>query len=182
LVRYNGKHLNDDSQYKTNIIFQLENKDDTVKNATDALANKHPKNSYIAKMDEEGNIKIYDVDGNEVALNVNGKYRINVVGHGSSMLLSVFCPPVRMTFLPLASTSMSAVLPVTSTLVDPLPLSYNHEYSKLLNELIQKEGKDGSNYNFLRKLEADFQMTKVSSNISTLASTSSSPLLNLSSK
>jgi hypothetical protein len=25
------------------------------------------------------------VDGNEVALNVNGKYRINVVGHGSSM-------------------------------------------------------------------------------------------------
>jgi myo-inositol-hexaphosphate 3-phosphohydrolase len=49
--------------------------DDTVKNATDALANKHPKNSYIAKMDEEGNIKIYDVDGNEVALNVNGKYR-----------------------------------------------------------------------------------------------------------
>ncbi|VVM24227.1 hypothetical protein BSPWISOXPB_245 [uncultured Gammaproteobacteria bacterium] len=24
LVRYNGKHLNDDSQYKTNIIFQLE--------------------------------------------------------------------------------------------------------------------------------------------------------------
>jgi hypothetical protein len=27
------------------------------------------------------------------------------------------------------------------------------EYSKLLNELIQKEGKDGSNYNFLRKLE-----------------------------
>jgi hypothetical protein len=85
LVRYNGKHLNDDSQYKTNIIFQLENKDDTVKNATDALANKHPKNSYIAKMDEAGNIKIYDVDGNEVALNVNGKYRINVVGHGSSM-------------------------------------------------------------------------------------------------
>jgi hypothetical protein len=71
LVRYNGKHLNDDSQYKTNIIFQLENKDDTVKNATDALANKHPKNSYIAKMDEESNIKIYDVDGNEVALNVN---------------------------------------------------------------------------------------------------------------
>ncbi|VVM21524.1 hypothetical protein BSPWISOXPB_8663 [uncultured Gammaproteobacteria bacterium] len=33
MVRYNGKHLNDDSQYKTNIIFQLENKDDTVKNA-----------------------------------------------------------------------------------------------------------------------------------------------------
>jgi hypothetical protein len=30
-------------------------------------------------MDEAGNIKIYDVDGNEVALNVNGKYRINVV-------------------------------------------------------------------------------------------------------
>jgi hypothetical protein len=30
-----------------------------------------------------------------------------------------------------------------------------------LNELIQKEGKDGSNYNFLRKLEAGFQMTKV---------------------
>jgi hypothetical protein len=36
-------------------------------------------------MDEESNIKIYDVDGNEVALNVNGKYRINVIGHGSSM-------------------------------------------------------------------------------------------------
>jgi intracellular sulfur oxidation DsrE/DsrF family protein len=36
-------------------------------------------------MDETGGIKIYDVDGNEVALNVNGKYRINVVGHGSSM-------------------------------------------------------------------------------------------------
>jgi hypothetical protein len=34
---------------------------------------------------ETGGIKIYDVDGNEVALNVNGKYRINVVGHGSSM-------------------------------------------------------------------------------------------------
>jgi hypothetical protein len=33
------------------------------------------------------------------------------------------------------------------------------EYSKLLNELIQKEGKDGSNYNFLRKLEAGFQTT-----------------------
>jgi hypothetical protein len=30
-------------------------------------------------------IKIYDEDGNDVALNVNGKYRINVVGHGSSM-------------------------------------------------------------------------------------------------
>jgi hypothetical protein len=30
-----------------------------------------------------------------------------------------------------------------------------------LNELIQKEGKGGSNYNFLRKLEAGFQMTKV---------------------
>jgi hypothetical protein len=49
-------------------FIQLENKDDTVKNATDALANKHPKNSYIAKMDEAGNIKIYDVDGNEVGL------------------------------------------------------------------------------------------------------------------
>ncbi|WP_202784281.1 C80 family cysteine peptidase, partial [Bathymodiolus thermophilus thioautotrophic gill symbiont] len=85
LVRYNGKHLNNDSQYQTNIIFQLENNDDTVKNATNALANKHPENSYIAKMDEAGNIKVYDVDGNEVALNVNGKYRINVVGHGSSM-------------------------------------------------------------------------------------------------
>jgi hypothetical protein len=85
LVRHNGKHLNNDSQYQTNIIFQLENNDDTVKNATNALANKHPENSYIAKMDEAGNIKVYDVDGNEVALNVNGKYRINVVGHGSSM-------------------------------------------------------------------------------------------------
>ncbi|VVM24228.1 hypothetical protein BSPWISOXPB_246 [uncultured Gammaproteobacteria bacterium] len=41
------------------------------------------------------------------------------------------------------------------------PLGGFDEYSKLLNELIQKEGKDGSNYNFLRKLEAGFQMTKV---------------------
>ncbi|VVH51043.1 hypothetical protein BPUTSESOX_355, partial [uncultured Gammaproteobacteria bacterium] len=30
-------------------------------------------------------MKVYDVNGNEVALNVNGKYRINVVAHGSSM-------------------------------------------------------------------------------------------------
>jgi hypothetical protein len=41
------------------------------------------------------------------------------------------------------------------------PLGGFDEYSKLLNELIQKEGKDGNNYNFLRKLEAGFQMTKV---------------------
>jgi hypothetical protein len=31
------QHLNNDSQYQTNIIFQLENNDDTVKNATNAL-------------------------------------------------------------------------------------------------------------------------------------------------
>jgi hypothetical protein len=81
-----------------------------------------------------------------------------------------------MVLVPSALTSICVVLPVTSALMVPLPLSYNlfatdcakevisaavPEYSKLLNELIQKEGKDGSNYNFLRKLEAGFQMTKV---------------------
>ncbi|WP_139699172.1 C80 family cysteine peptidase, partial [bacterium endosymbiont of Bathymodiolus sp. 5 South] len=248
LVRYNGKHLNDDSQYKTNIIFQLENKDDTVKNATDALANKHPKNSYIAKMDETGGIKIYDVDGNEVALNVNGKYRINVVGHGSSMkIMGADALSNRITALqaklnieqtdegrialvgcetdkPSSSGTAAEITSLAQLVAKRLydsgngtinaevtgrttqievnadgtktmltggtktvyswdtdkgettqrteavkshseklenPLGGFDEYSKLLNELIQKEGKDGSNYNFLRKLEAGFQMTKV---------------------
>jgi hypothetical protein len=57
-----------------------------------------------------------------------------------------------MVLVPSALTSICVVLPVTSGF---------DEYSKLLNELIQKEGKDGNNYNFLRKLEAGFQMTKV---------------------
>jgi hypothetical protein len=59
-------------------------------------------------MDEAGNIKIYDVDGNEVALNVNGKYRINVV----------------------------VVLPVTSALMVPLPLSYNLFATNCAKEVI----------------------------------------------
>jgi hypothetical protein len=28
---------------------------------------------------------VYDLSGNEVSLNVDGKYRINVVAHGSEM-------------------------------------------------------------------------------------------------
>jgi hypothetical protein len=39
-----------------------------------------------------------------------------------------------MTFLPLASTSMSAVLPVTSALVDPLPLSYSFSATNFVKE------------------------------------------------
>ncbi|MBA5248085.1 MAG: hypothetical protein FE834_00920, partial [Gammaproteobacteria bacterium] len=71
-------------KYKTNIIFQL-SKNETVKNAAQALANKHPENSYIAKIDADGTIKVYDLNGNEVSLSVKGRYRINVVGHGSEM-------------------------------------------------------------------------------------------------
>ncbi|CAB5507256.1 hypothetical protein AZO1586R_2307, partial [Bathymodiolus azoricus thioautotrophic gill symbiont] len=41
------------------------------------------------------------------------------------------------------------------------PLGGFDEYSKILNELIQKEGKGSNNYDFLRRLEAGFQMTKV---------------------
>jgi hypothetical protein len=40
-----------------------------------------------------------------------------------------------MTFLPLASTSMSAVLPVTSALVNPLPLLYNFSATSLFDKL-----------------------------------------------
>jgi hypothetical protein len=36
------------------------------------------------------------------------------------------------------------------------------EYSKLLNELIKKEGEGGNNYDFLRKLEEDFQKARAS--------------------
>jgi outer membrane protein assembly factor BamB len=42
--------------------------------------------SYIAKIDDNGKLTIYDLNGNEVNLNVNGKYRINVVAHGSEMV------------------------------------------------------------------------------------------------
>jgi hypothetical protein len=31
------------------------------------------------------NLAVYDLSGNEVSLNVDGKYRINVVAHGSEM-------------------------------------------------------------------------------------------------
>ncbi|VVH65268.1 hypothetical protein BSPLISOX_2435, partial [uncultured Gammaproteobacteria bacterium] len=85
LVRYNGKHLADNnSQYQTNIVLQLSD-NETVKNATNALTKKHPDNSYIAKIDDNGKLTVYDLNGNEVNLNVNGKYRINVVAHGSEM-------------------------------------------------------------------------------------------------
>jgi myo-inositol-hexaphosphate 3-phosphohydrolase len=47
----------------------------TVKNATNALTKKHPDNSYIAKIDDNGKLTVYDLSGNEVNLNVNGKYR-----------------------------------------------------------------------------------------------------------
>ncbi|MBA5249078.1 MAG: hypothetical protein FE834_06035, partial [Gammaproteobacteria bacterium] len=72
------------SRYKTNIILELPS-DDTVKNAAQALANKHPENSYIAKIDANGIIRVYNLNGNEVNLGVKGRYRINVVGHGSKM-------------------------------------------------------------------------------------------------
>ncbi|MBA5249079.1 MAG: hypothetical protein FE834_06040, partial [Gammaproteobacteria bacterium] len=72
------------SRYKHNIVFQLSD-DKIVKNAAQALANKHPENSYIAKMDADGNIKVYDLNGNEVNLNVNGRYRISVLDHGFAM-------------------------------------------------------------------------------------------------
>jgi myo-inositol-hexaphosphate 3-phosphohydrolase len=44
-----------------------------------------PDNSYIAKIDDNSKLTVYDLNGNEVNLNVNGKYRINVVAHGSEM-------------------------------------------------------------------------------------------------
>jgi hypothetical protein len=108
--------------------------------------------------------------------------RIALVGCEKTVLV----PPVSMVLVPSALTSICVVLPVTSALMVPLPLSYNRfatdcakevisawdtdkgettqrteavkshseklenplggfdEYSKLLNELIQKEGKDGS--------------------------------------
>ncbi|CAC9629850.1 hypothetical protein, partial [uncultured Gammaproteobacteria bacterium] len=85
LVRYNGKHLSsNNSQYQTNIVLQLSD-NETVRNATNALTSKHPDNSYIAKMNDNGKLTVYDLSGNEVSLNVNGKYRINVVAHGSEM-------------------------------------------------------------------------------------------------
>jgi hypothetical protein len=75
------------------------------------LRKKHPDNSYIAKIDDNGKLTIYDLNGNEVNLNVNGKYRINVVAHGSEMVA--------------IGAELCVVLPVTSALMVPLPLSYN---------------------------------------------------------
>jgi hypothetical protein len=75
LVRYNGTHLsNNNSQYQINIALQLSD-NETVRNATNALTRKHPGNSYIAKIDDNGNLAVYDLSGNEVSLNVDGKYR-----------------------------------------------------------------------------------------------------------
>jgi hypothetical protein len=56
---------------------------------------------HIAKIDDNGKLTVYDLNGNEVNLNVNGKYRINVVAHGSEMeLLSPKCLPLYLTKVP----------------------------------------------------------------------------------
>jgi hypothetical protein len=58
LVRYNGTHLsNNNSQYQINIALQLSD-NETVRNATNALTRKHPGNSYIAKIDDNGNFQL----------------------------------------------------------------------------------------------------------------------------
>jgi hypothetical protein len=36
---------------------------ETVRNATNALTRKHPGNSYIAKIDDNGNLAVYDLKG-----------------------------------------------------------------------------------------------------------------------
>jgi hypothetical protein len=55
-------HLADNnSQYQTNIVLQLSD-NETVKNATNALTKKHPDNSYIAKIDDNSKLTVYDYD------------------------------------------------------------------------------------------------------------------------
>jgi myo-inositol-hexaphosphate 3-phosphohydrolase len=46
-----------------NIVLQLSD-NETVKNATNALTKKHPDNSYIAKIDDNGKLTVYDLNGN----------------------------------------------------------------------------------------------------------------------
>jgi hypothetical protein len=43
----------------TNIVLQLSD-NETVKNATNALTKKHPDNSYIAKIDDNSKLTVYD--------------------------------------------------------------------------------------------------------------------------
>jgi myo-inositol-hexaphosphate 3-phosphohydrolase len=59
---------------------------ETVKNATNALTKKHPDNSYIAKIDDNSKLTVYDLNGNEV--NLNGE------------LLSAKCLPLYLTKMP----------------------------------------------------------------------------------
>jgi hypothetical protein len=47
------------------------------KNATNALTKKHPDNSYIAKIDDNGKLTVYDLSGNEVR--VAGLYWFGIV-------------------------------------------------------------------------------------------------------
>jgi hypothetical protein len=49
------------SQYQTNIVLQLSD-NETVENATNALTKKHPDNSYIAKIDDNGKLTVYDLN------------------------------------------------------------------------------------------------------------------------
>jgi hypothetical protein len=63
---------------KYNIIFQLHSNPD-IDNVANLLAAKNPNTSYIAQMDDRGEIKIYDLYGNNVDIRVRGKYLIQVV-------------------------------------------------------------------------------------------------------
>jgi hypothetical protein len=87
----------------------------TKENATNALTKKNPDNSYIAKIDDNGKLTVYDLNGNEVNLNVNGKYLVLV---------------------PSQLTSICVVLPVSSALMVPLPLSYNRFATDCAKEVI----------------------------------------------
>jgi hypothetical protein len=68
-----------------------------------------------------------------VNLNVNGKYRINVVAHGSEM--TAIGAKQLATHITDLQTKL-VVLPVTSALMVPLPLSYNRFATDCVKEVI----------------------------------------------